>query len=63
MFYLKIIEEFGESILELACGTGRLTIPIAEKGFEIVGIDISEVSIEQAIENAKNQNCKQPLQF
>jgi SAM-dependent methyltransferase len=28
-------------VLELACGTGRLTIPIAQAGLEIVGLDAS----------------------
>lgn len=60
-FYLKMIEKFGESILELACGTGRLTIPIAEKGFEIIGIDISEAMINEA--NNKSNSAKLDIEF
>ena len=30
----------GHSVLELACGTGRLTIPIAQIEVEIVGLDL-----------------------
>jgi len=26
-FYLRQIEKYGEPVLELACGTGRITIP------------------------------------
>ena len=29
----------GERVLELGCGTGRVTIPMAQAGFEVVGID------------------------
>jgi len=30
------------SVLELACGTGRVAIPLAEAGFSVTGIDYSE---------------------
>lgn len=29
-------------LLELACGTGNLTLPLMEKGYDVIGIDISE---------------------
>ncbi|KAB3529826.1 class I SAM-dependent DNA methyltransferase [Alkaliphilus serpentinus] len=29
-------------ILELACGTGNLTLALAERGYKIIGVDISE---------------------
>jgi SAM-dependent methyltransferase len=60
-FYLQMIEKFGEPIIELACGTGRITIPIAEKGFEIVGIDISEGMINEAKE--KSTKAKLDIRF
>lgn len=47
-FYLHQIEKYGEPVLELACGTGRLTIPIAERGIHITGLDISEGMLSQA---------------
>lgn len=43
----KAAEE-GAPVCELACGTGRLTIPLAEHGFEVVGMDLSETLIEIA---------------
>ncbi len=39
--YIKFAKEFGDPILELGCGTGRLLIPIAKNGFKITGIDSS----------------------
>ena len=35
-------------ILELCCGTGRLTIPIAKDGYNITGIDYTPSMLEQA---------------
>ncbi|WP_405571616.1 class I SAM-dependent methyltransferase [Winogradskyella sp. Asnod2-B02-A] len=35
-------------ILELCCGTGRLTIPIAKNGYNISGVDITSTMLEQA---------------
>jgi SAM-dependent methyltransferase len=32
-------------VLELGCGNGRITLPIARSGIEIVGVDLSEVMI------------------
>jgi SAM-dependent methyltransferase len=32
----------GGPILELAVGTGRLAVPLAERGFDVVGVDLSE---------------------
>lgn len=35
-------------ILELCCGTGRLTLPIAKDGFDITGVDYTSSMLEQA---------------
>ncbi|MGH1385214.1 class I SAM-dependent methyltransferase [Kordia sp.] len=35
-------------ILELCCGTGRLTLPIAKDGFDITGVDYTPSMLEQA---------------
>jgi SAM-dependent methyltransferase len=32
----------GGRVLDLACGTGRIAIPLAAKGFDVAGLDISE---------------------
>lgn len=40
-FYLDYARECGSPILELACGTGRLIIPVAEAGYSVTGIDFS----------------------
>jgi SAM-dependent methyltransferase len=41
--YLKRqIAHFGQPVLDLACGTGRLLVPLLESGVDIDGNDISE---------------------
>jgi SAM-dependent methyltransferase len=40
-WYLKYARLTGGPILELACGTGRLLIPIAQAGYRIHGLDLS----------------------
>ncbi|MDD3627923.1 MAG: class I SAM-dependent methyltransferase [bacterium] len=57
-FYLKKAEFYRSPILEIACGTGRITIPIAEKGFEITGLDISEGMLTSAREKIKEMDLK-----
>ncbi|MGH2544861.1 MAG: class I SAM-dependent methyltransferase, partial [Ardenticatenaceae bacterium] len=41
-FYVEEAVKAGSLALELGCGTGRVTIPIAQAGIEIVGLDLSE---------------------
>ncbi len=36
------------NILELCCGTGRLTIPLAQEGYNITGVDYTSSMLEQA---------------
>jgi len=39
--YLNFAELSGSPLLELACGSGRLLLPLAEAGFEVTGVDNS----------------------
>ena len=40
-FYRGLAREVGGPILEVGCGTGRVAIPLAEDGHEVVGVDLS----------------------
>src|SRR5262245_28753929 len=42
----------GVRVLDVACGTGNLSIPAARLGAEVTGIDIVPAAIEQAIEKS-----------
>jgi len=47
-FYRQQVARYGESVLELACGSGRLTIPLAREGINITGMDISVEMLQLA---------------
>lgn len=47
-FYVEEARREGGPVLELACGTGRVTLPIAAAGVAAVGLDRSEPMIRQA---------------
>lgn len=47
-----------QNILELACGTGNLTIPLTKKNYDIAGIDISEEMLSVAREKAEKEGVE-----
>src|SRR4051812_32747033 len=47
--YLKPAQ--GSTMLDVACGKGRHSIQLAGKGFDVTGIDLSEDSINDALEH------------
>ena len=40
-FWVELAKRFPGPVLELACGTGRITIPIARAGIRVTGLDAS----------------------
>jgi SAM-dependent methyltransferase len=49
-FYRKAASRYGDPVLELGCGTGRVTLAIARAGYRVIGLDISEKMLERAAE-------------
>ncbi len=47
-YYRDAIKRFGEPVLDLGCGTGRILLPLVAEGFDIDGADVSADMIEQA---------------
>jgi SAM-dependent methyltransferase len=47
-FYTQEALKTGPPVLELACGTGRVTLAIAQAGVPIVGVDSSEGMLSRA---------------
>ncbi len=60
-FLKKMLPAQG-TILDCACGYGRLTIPLAQAGNTLYGIDFSQKFIEQARAYAAQQNLVIPFQ-
>jgi len=46
------------TVLDLACGTGRLTIPLAKKGLQVVGLDISSPMLYLAQQKSKDLSIR-----
>ncbi len=51
-FYLEVARQVGGPVLELGCGTGRLTIPLAQAGLEITGLDVTPGMLARARQQA-----------
>jgi SAM-dependent methyltransferase len=54
-FYLEYAGAAEGKILELGCGTGRLLVPIAAAGYEVVGLDLSEHMLARCREKLSHQ--------
>jgi SAM-dependent methyltransferase len=53
-FYSALAQETGGPVLELACGTGRVSIPIARLGFAVTGLDLVPGMLAQARRKSAN---------
>ena len=63
-FYDKILEQEGvtpRTVVDLACGTGSVTALLAQKGWQVTGVDMSEDMLTVAWD--KTQNMKNPPRF
>ena len=45
-------------ILDIGCGTGRHSIELAERGYTVVGVDLSESMLQRAKQKAMEQNIQ-----
>src|SRR5512144_1495191 len=52
-FWRRVAAEAGGPVLELGCGTGRVSLPLARAGIDLVGIDRSEPMLQRAIRRAR----------
>ena len=63
-FYKQILEREGlkpRTVLDLACGTGSVTKILAEMGFSVTGVDMSEEMLTEAF--MKVQDLPNPPRF
>ncbi len=58
-FYSALAQETGSPILEIACGTGRVSIPIARLGFEVTGLDI----VPEMLALARSKSAGLPMRW
>ena len=57
-FWQRVASRAGGQVLELGCGTGRVSIPLAKAGLDIVGVDRSEPMLERARKRTKAGGAK-----
>jgi ubiquinone/menaquinone biosynthesis C-methylase UbiE len=57
-FYLRTIAQYGEPVLDVGCGTGRLLLDYLEEGIDIDGVDISPEMLELCRAKAKEKNLR-----
>jgi SAM-dependent methyltransferase len=65
-FYLSLSRRFApRKVLELGCGTGRITLPLAQLGFDVVGLDNQPEMLQKAEERRlrTSSEIRQRLQF
>ena len=60
-FYEKLLQREGKrelTLLDLCCGTGTLTSVFAERGHEMIGVDMSPEMLCEAQEKAQALDCR-----
>ncbi len=60
-FLLKWAINTQGTIIDLACGTGRLTIPLAENGCKLIGVDIHKGMLNEA--RRKTSHLALPIEW
>ena len=50
-------------VLEVACGTGRFTVMMAQRGADIIGLDISPAMLSQGRQKAKRTGVDDHVEF
>lgn len=60
-YLTSLLKEYGINdglVLDLGCGTGTLTELLAKEGYDMIGVDVSEDMLQEAIENGQNPGCR-----
>ncbi len=57
-FYTQLASRHGHSILDLGCGSGYLTIPLAKQGLKVTGLDISPSMLDIAVTKSQAAGVK-----
>jgi ubiquinone/menaquinone biosynthesis C-methylase UbiE len=54
-FYVELAKSVGGPALEIACGSGLVTIPIVAQGLDVTGLDLARPMLEHARKKAEAQ--------
>ena len=59
-FWRRVVAETNGPVLELGCGTGRVTRPLAKAGVNIIGVDRSAAMLERFSQRLPNPTSRIP---
>jgi SAM-dependent methyltransferase len=62
-FYVEEAIAAGGTVVELACGTGRIAVPVAKAGVHVIGVDGSAGMLEVAREYAASEGVELDLRL
>lgn len=62
-YYTDLAKESGGPVLELGCGTGRVSLAIAKEGIQVVGMDQSKSMLKQAEEKSVGMGLTEQVQW
>ena len=54
-FYCDLAKTAGGPVLEIACGSGLVTLPVAAQGLDVTGVDLAPSMLEHACKKAEAQ--------
>ncbi|MCL4446063.1 MAG: methyltransferase domain-containing protein [Actinobacteria bacterium] len=49
----SVVVQPGTRVLDLGCGTGRLSLPLAQRGAEVLAVDVSPAMVREVEEQAR----------
>jgi ubiquinone/menaquinone biosynthesis C-methylase UbiE len=55
-FYLDVVKKYGQPVLDVGCGTGRIQLDFLQQGIDIDGVDNSPDMLAKLHEKAKKLN-------
>ena len=55
-FWKYCADKYGDPILDLCCGNGRVAIPLAEAGYEVMGVDVNSDFVAFAQDRARKMS-------
>ncbi|HLC01595.1 MAG TPA: class I SAM-dependent methyltransferase [Anaerolineales bacterium] len=60
-YFKGLVERFGQPVLDVACGTGRLLLPFLRAGLDVDGADISPDMLALCSEKAQREGLRPSL--
>jgi SAM-dependent methyltransferase len=59
-FWQRVAAAADGPVLELGCGTGRVSVPLARSGVDLVGVDRSQAMLDRAVSRTHRAPSREP---